>query len=163
MATINEGYHFAVEHCPQTEYHGNPFRYCGMCGWMEDAPGPKEEKPVVNITSKSPDYVFDLVRAVKTGEPLDFQGHSVPADVQQELEKEWGRPLAHPCFINAEVDHLAYREQYLIGCQCHEGNVKHIWQPGDPPYVCPGSGITVDDPRTLAATNDPDEDPDGGE
>ena len=25
--------------CPEAEYHGNPFRYCGVkgCGWMEES------------------------------------------------------------------------------------------------------------------------------
>ena len=22
--------------CDQEQYHGNPFRYCAICGWMED-------------------------------------------------------------------------------------------------------------------------------
>lgn len=95
--------------CHQKQFHGNPYRYCGICGWMED------EQPV-------------------PGKP--------PVE-----------PAMHHCIINADVDHLAYKEQYLIGCQCHEGNTKKIWQPGDAPYVCPGSGAVVEDPRTLVPSD----------
>jgi hypothetical protein len=136
--------HFSEKDCPVKEWHGNPFRYCGSCNWSE------ETKPV-----KSPDYVFDLIRALKDNTPLNFHGHEVPADIQAALSQlDWVRRDKHACLIDAEVDHFAVREQYIIGCQCHEGNVKHIWQPGDPAYVCPTSGVTVADPRTLIKQGD---------
>ncbi len=31
-------------------------------------------------------YVFDLVNALRTGEPLDFHGHEVPQEIQAALE-----------------------------------------------------------------------------
>lgn len=105
---------------------------------------------IVNLTSRSPDYVFDLIRALKDNTPLDFRGHKVPADVQEVLlQLNWVTRDKHACIINADVDRMAYREQYLIGCQCHEAGVKHIWQPGDPAYVCPVSDTVVEDPRTI--------------
>lgn len=140
---------YSKEDCPVKDYHGNPFRYCGSCNWSEETdPAP------------SPPYVLDMAKALVTGQPLDFQGHEVPLDVQQIL-KEMGpkpQPLGdgwHACAIDAERDTFAYKEQYLVGCQCHEGNTKHIWQPGDAPFVCPTSGITVADVRTLIPAEEP--------
>lgn len=26
----------APEDCPERKYHGNPFRYCGSCSWVEE-------------------------------------------------------------------------------------------------------------------------------
>lgn len=116
-----------------------------------------DKDAIVNLTSKSPDYVFDLIRALKDNTPLDFHGHSVPADIQYELSGlDWVTRDKHACIINADVDQMAYREQYLIGCQCHEGGIKHIWQPGDPAYVCPTSGVTVEDPRTIIPAEEGD-------
>lgn len=134
--------------CSQIEYHGNPFRYCGVCGWMEIPEGKFEAKPAEPI--KTPDYVFDLVRALKDNTPLNFQGHEVPLDVQQELAKlDWVARDKHSCIINAERDRLAFREQYLIGCVCHMGSHQMIWQPGDPPFICNFSGTTIADVRDL--------------
>lgn len=42
----------------------------------------------------------------------------------------------HECLIEKRLDYCAYREQYMIRCRCHE-DAFHIWQPGDPEYVCP--------------------------
>lgn len=138
------GYRFTEEDCPEVKVHGDPFRYCGYCGWVEDS-----------VKPKSPAYVFDLVRALKDNTPLNFQGHEVPLDVQQVLSQlDWVTRDKHACLIDADVDHFAGREQYIIGCQCHEGNVKHIWQPGDPAYKCPTSGVTIEDPSTLVKQGD---------
>jgi NTP pyrophosphatase (non-canonical NTP hydrolase) len=35
----------------------------------------------------TPAYVYDILRAWNTGQPLDFQGHEVPGDVQAEIER----------------------------------------------------------------------------
>lgn len=136
--------HFSKQDCPIKEYHGNPFRYCGSCNWNE------ETEPI-----QSPDYVFDIIESWASGLPLDFRGHTVPVDVQRRLEEVLAnKKNPHHCIINASVDQLAYREQYVIGCECHEGNLKHIWQPGDEPYVCPTAGTVVIDPRTLIPQGD---------
>lgn len=136
------------DECPNSSFHGNPFRYCGICDWVEEELGPKEA-----AIEKSPEYVLDLVRALTQGETLDFQGHKVPLDVQ-ELLKEWG-PRPHLCFIDVGRDMLAYSDnQYLVGCRCHDGNTYQIWQPGDPPFVCRVSGAKVVDPRTLMPPDD---------
>ena len=42
------------EQCPDREYHGNPFRYCQFCSWMEPAPPPPpcEVCPRPAVTSR---------------------------------------------------------------------------------------------------------------
>lgn len=153
--TQNEGYRFSVEACPQAHTHGDPFRYCGYCGWMEIPEGKFEEKP--KAPEKTPDYVFDLIRALRSNETLDFKGHSVPVDVAAELAKgDWkDKPRPHDCIINAERDRFAYGEMYLVGCQCHMGQSYKSWKPGDPAFVCPTSGVVVEDVRTLVPAEEP--------
>lgn len=46
----------------------------------------------------------------------------------------------HECQIEREIDQFSGPEQYLIRCKCHMGTVWKIWQPGDPPFVCPEEG-----------------------
>lgn len=145
--------------CPEKKFHGNPYRYCGTCGWMEEEQ-PVPGKPPTILVLPTSEYVFDLIRTLKGNAPLsmplDFQGHAVPADVQEELQRAWpSQPRAHQCIIDVEVDPFAHRPQYLIGCQCHEGGTKHIWQPGDGPYTCPTARTVVEDPRTLLPPDTP--------
>jgi hypothetical protein len=53
----------------------------------------------------------------------------------------------HACIMEAQLDVLAYKEQYMYRCRCHEGSF-HIWQPDDALDKCPG-GTPYPDPRTL--------------
>jgi hypothetical protein len=60
------------------------------------------------------------------------------------------RTLAlHACRIEHRIDDLAFGEQYLIRCRCHSSSWQ-VWQPGDPPFVCPstlGGPDRLDDVR----------------
>lgn len=42
----------------------------------------------------------------------------------------------HGCIIESQLDHMAYREQYLVRCRCHMDSWQ-TWQPGDKPVTCP--------------------------
>ncbi len=33
-------------------------------------------------------------------------------------------------------DEFAWGEQYLVNCRCCDGQMRHIWQPGDEDYKC---------------------------
>jgi hypothetical protein len=56
----------------------------------------------------------------------------------------------HPCQIEFEKDPHAHGEQYLIRCRCHATSWQ-IWQPGDPAYVCPVTGVRVEQIMTHRA------------
>jgi hypothetical protein len=105
----------------------------------------------------TPPYVYDLVRALTTGEPLNFQAHKVPESVQKTLEQavkdgKLGFVTVHACQMEAQRDVMAFREQYLVRCRCHSDSW-NVWQPGDEPKSC-SAGTVYPDPRTLLRRNE---------
>lgn len=33
-------------------------------------------------------------------------------------------------------DEFAWREQFLVNCKCCDGQMRHVWRPGDEDYKC---------------------------
>jgi hypothetical protein len=71
----------------------------------------------------------------------------VSQDIKVEYLDEQPEQHQHACIMEAQLDVMAYNEQYMYRCRCHEGSF-HIWQPGDALDKCPG-GTPYPDPRTL--------------